>query len=161
MSRQPKTGSASSSAARWLPKAVETLEAKVEAERAAAIAAQAAVAKITADLRQIEAEREQALGAGENAAYGGAVEILVQALAREDLRELYQEAVRTRTDADDQAITSITAAREALQKADGEIAQIRAEIRELARRRTELEGARDRARSVGYDNPWGPLAARW
>ena len=33
--------------------------------------------------------------------------------------------------------------------------QIRAEIRELAQRRGELEGARDRARSVGYDDPRG------
>ena len=40
-------------------------------------------------------------------------------------------------------------------KADGEVAQIRAKIREMAGRRAELEGARDRARSVGYDDPRG------
>jgi hypothetical protein len=71
------------------------------------------------------------------------------------LRELYQEAVRTPSSADDQAISSISAAREALAKTDGEVTQIRAEIREMARRRTELEGARDRARRVGYDDPRG------
>jgi hypothetical protein len=134
---------------------VEPLEARVETARAAATDAEGAVAKTTTELQQIEAEREKALGTGENAAYSGAIEILVQALTREDLRQLYQEAARTRTDADDQAITSISAARDALRKADGEIGQIRAEIRELARRRTELEGARDRARSLGYDNPMG------
>jgi hypothetical protein len=35
------------------------------------------------------------------------------------------------------------------------VAQIRTEIRGLAQRRSELEGARDRARRVGYDNPMG------
>jgi hypothetical protein len=43
----------------------------------------------------------------------------------------------------------------ALQKADGEVAQIRNDIRETARRRGELEGARDRARVQGYDDPRG------
>ena len=79
--------------------------------------------------------------------------MLVQALVREDLCQLYQETVQTRTDADDQAITSISAVREALCKADGEIGQIRAEIRELARRRTDLEGARDRAALVDGTPP--------
>lgn len=139
---------------------VEPIEADVEARRTAATAAEEAVAKLTAELQQIEAEREKALGGGEAAAYGGAVDILVQGLAREDLRQLYQDAARTKTDADDRAIASISAARETLQKADGEVSQIRAEIRELARRRAELEGARDRARSQGYDNPMGDFGSQ-
>jgi hypothetical protein len=138
----------------------EPLETDTEARRTAATAAETAVAKLTAELQQIEADRQKALGGGEEAAYGGAVEILVQGLAREDLRQLYQDAARTKTDADDRAIASISTAREALQKADGEVSQIRIEIREMARRRTELEGARDRARSQGYDNPMGDFGSQ-
>jgi hypothetical protein len=42
-----------------------------------------------------------------------------------------------------------------LHKADAEVNQIRTQIREMARRRVELEGARDRARNSGFDNPMG------
>ena len=66
----------------------------------------------------------------------------------------------TQSKADDQAISAISSAQVALQKADGEVAQIRAQMRELARRRSELEGARDRARSIGYDDPRGTFGGR-
>src|SRR5262249_14990720 len=71
------------------------------------------------------------------------------------LRRLYDEARRTPTPADDQAVMAISKARDAAQKIDGEVAQIRAQIRDSAQRRNELEGARDRARRAGYDNPMG------
>ena len=74
---------------------------------------------------------------------------------REDLGKLYQDAIKTPTKTDDQAILAISTARKSLQKADGEVTQIRSDIRELARRRGELEGARDRARHRGYDDPLG------
>jgi hypothetical protein len=134
---------------------VEPLEGRVAAAHVAMKVAEDAVVKITAELQQIESERQKALGSSDDAVYDRAVDLLAQALAREDLRQLYQEAVRTATKADDQAISSISAAREALAKADGEVAQIRGEIRQMARRRSELEGARDRARNVGYDDPRG------
>jgi hypothetical protein len=136
---------------------IETVEGRLAAGHAAVKAAADAVMKITTDLQQIEADRQQAVGAGDDSAHGRAVDLLAQALAREDLRELYQQAVRTATPADDQAISSISTAREALSKTDAEVTQIRAEIREMARRRTELEGARDRARTVGYDDPRGTV----
>jgi hypothetical protein len=134
---------------------IEPLEARAAAALAAMRAAEDVVVKITSELQQIEAERQKAVGPGEDAVFDRAVELLAQTLARADLRELYQEAVRTPTKADDQAIASISAARKALEKADGEVAQMRNEIRETARRRSELEGSRDRARQVGYDDPRG------
>jgi hypothetical protein len=39
------------------------------------------------------------------------------------------------------------------------VAQIRGEIREMACRRSELEGARDRARTSGYDDRAVPFTA--
>ena len=64
-------------------------------------------------------------------------------------------ALRTPGKEDDEAVISIGKTREALNKADAEVNQIRAQIREMARRRVELEGARDRARNSGFDNPMG------
>jgi hypothetical protein len=131
---------------------IEPLEAKVEAAHGAMKAAEEAVVKITTELSRIDAEREKLVDSDNQ---DGAVDLLAQALAREDLNELLSEASRTPTKADDKAITSIASARAAREKADAEIRQIRAEIREVAKRRVELEGARDRARSVGYDDPRG------
>ena len=134
---------------------VEAAEARVEAADAAMKQAEEAVAKATAELQQIDADRQRVVGAGEDAAYSGAIDMLAQGLAREDLNRLYQEALQTPAKEDEQAIEAISRSREALRKADAEVAQIRTEIRELAQRRGELEGARDRARRVGYDNPMG------
>jgi hypothetical protein len=134
---------------------IEPIETQAAAAHAAMKAANDAVVKITTELQQVDGERQKAVGADEKTVYDQAAEQLAQALTREDLRQLYQDAVRTATEADDQAISTIAAARVALQKADGEVAQIRNDIRETARRRGELEGARDRARVQGYDDPRG------
>jgi hypothetical protein len=138
---------------------IESIEARVTAARTAMKIAEDAVIKITDELRQIEANRQKVLGPGDEAVYGRAVDLLSEALAHADIRELYQAALRTATKADDQAVSSITSARTALGKAEGDVAQIRTEMRETARRRTELEGARDRARHAGYEDPRGTFGS--
>ena len=134
---------------------IEPVEAQVEAGNAAVKAAEDKVLKITAELHGIEAERQREVGPSEDAIYTKAVEMLAQALTQEDLRRLYQDALRTPAKDDDELITSIGKIRETLNKADSEVSQIRVQIRETARRRSELEGARDRARNSGFDNPMG------
>jgi hypothetical protein len=134
---------------------VEEPEAHVAAAQAAAEAAGETVMKINADIDDIEADRQKAMDTDETVAFDQAVNLLTEALSGEDLRRLYQEAVETAGKADDQAISSIAAARKASEKAEAEVAQIRSEIREMARRRSELEDARDQARQNGYDNPRG------
>ena len=134
---------------------IEEPEQRVAAAQAAAEDAGENVVKINATLDDIEAERQKVMDADETVAFDHAVNLLEDALAREDLRQLYQEAVETAGKADDQAVSSIAAARKALEKTEAEVAQIRNEIREQARRRSELEDARDRARQSGYDNPRG------
>jgi hypothetical protein len=119
------------------------------------VSAEQTVAKITANLGKIEAKRQWIIESDDEKSERRAVDLLAQALEREDLRQLYREAVSTQTSADDQAVSAISSAQTALQKADGEVARIRAQLREMAHRRTELEGARDRARSIGYDDPRG------
>ena len=134
---------------------VEPLEKTVEAAHAAMKASEDAVVKITAELARIDTERAKTIDADDDSGQGRAVDLLAKALAREALDELLREASRTPTKADDQAITSISSARIAREKADNEVRQTRTQIREMAQRRIELEGARDRARSVGYDDPRG------
>jgi hypothetical protein len=137
---------------------VEEIEARASTAQAAAKAAAETILKTTAELQQIDAAREQASGA-DNQAWDGAIDLLAEELGREDLQTLYRQALITPTKADDEAIASIMAAREALQKRDSEVARIRSEIREMAGRRSELEGARDRARRDGYDDPRGTLGS--
>ncbi len=134
---------------------VEALEAKVEHAEAAVRSGESGILKITADLQAIEAERQKTFGSGDDSAYGGAVSLLADGLAHDDLRQLYEEARRTPTSADDTVITTITTARAAYEKADGEIVRIRTSIRDIASRRWELESTRDRARSQGYEDPRG------
>ena len=134
---------------------IEALEARAAAAVDAMRAAAEEVMKLTAELKAIETERQKAGTDGADAVYNRAVDLLAQTMTREDLRKLYQDAISTPPKTDDQAILAVSAARKALQKADGEVSQIRSEIRELAGRRSELEGARDRARHQGYDDPRG------
>jgi len=134
---------------------VEKLEARLAEAESAAKAAGVRVEEINAAIDDIEAKRQQAMDVDENVAFDQAVNLLTEALSQDDLRQLYDEARRTTDEADDRAIAAIGAARDALNKTDAEVVQIRSEIREMARRRTELEEARNRARSQGYDNPRG------
>lgn len=134
---------------------IEPLEARAETAHAAMVSDEQTVAKITADLGKIEAKRQWIIEFDDEKSARRAVDLLAQALEREDLRHLYREAVSTQSSTDDQAVSAISSAQMALQKADGEVARIRAQLREMAHRRTELEGARDRARSIGYDDPRG------
>jgi chromosome segregation ATPase len=134
---------------------IQALETKAAESEGAVTAAAEEVVRITADLRQVDAEREELLRSGDDTVFGRAVNLLADALSREDIRNLYEEARRTPSPADDRVVSSISSLDAALVKADEEVVQIRSEIREMARRRTELEGARDRARNSGYDDPRG------
>jgi hypothetical protein len=134
---------------------VEPIEAQAAAATASVEAAAEVVTKITKELSQIEAGRQQAVGAGYDAIYTGAIDLLAQELTQRDFQRLYQDALRTPSKQDDEIIASIGKTREALKKADAEVGQVRTQIREAAQRRSELEGSRDRARNSGLDNPMG------
>jgi hypothetical protein len=134
---------------------IEPIEARAATATTAVETAAELVTKITKELSQIEADRQQAVGAGYDAIYTGAVDLLAQELSQRDLQRLYQDALRTPPKQDDEIIVSIGKTREALKKVDAEVEQVRAQIRVTAQRRSELEGSRDRARNSGLDNPMG------
>jgi len=132
---------------------IEALEARVEATEAVVKAGEDTILKITADLHGIEAERQKAFGSGDLDAYANAVTLIADGLARDDLQQLYEEARRTPSTADDATVRAITDARAGYEKADNEVARMRTGIREMAERRRQLEQTRDQARSRGYEDP--------
>ncbi|MFY9737350.1 MAG: hypothetical protein WAL02_19855, partial [Rhodoplanes sp.] len=91
---------------------IEGLKQRVAAAEDAMRAAAEVVVKLTAELKAVEAERQKAVS-GADAVYQRAVDLLAQTLSREDLRQLYQDAISTPFKTDDQAILVISAARKA------------------------------------------------
>jgi hypothetical protein len=111
--------------------------------------------ELSARKKKLEDFESETAASAEDPAYEQAVTILAEADSREDIRELYSEASRTRTRDDDKAVRQIEGIEQKLANAEGQIDQIRAEARDMARRRAEIERERDHFRNRGYDNPYG------
>ena len=82
-----------------------------------------------------------------------AIELMAENDSRDDVRTLYREAARTKTDDDRVIVERIDQLTQAISRAEQEIAQVRGQIREVAGRRTEIEQARREFRQRGYDYP--------
>jgi hypothetical protein len=128
------------------------LVAKVEKARQALIEVER---DLSGKKRKLEEFETETAAAAEDPAYEQAISILAEADSREDVRELYADASCTRTKDDDKAVRQIEGIEQKLAKAEGQIDQIRAEARDLARRRADIERERDNFRNRGYDNPYG------
>jgi hypothetical protein len=131
------------------------LETKLATAEADLKAATAALAKAQAALAGLDQERTKLLDEGDRRAHDEALAVLSQAIAREDLQTMYREARTTKTTDDDRLVQHIELTQNAIAKAEAEVAKIRDETREIARRRSELEGVRDKVRANKYDGPWG------
>lgn len=136
---------------------IEKLESDLVAAQARDQAAQARSDELVKSAASLEAERA-ALHQNEDGGRGAALSLLADRLSRADMRQLYADAFKTPTPDDENALNAITRARQQIATADKSLADIRARIVEMARRRQELETARDNARSQGYDSPWGNFA---
>jgi chromosome segregation ATPase len=126
--------------------------ARVEQARSALIAAER---ELSTAKRKLEAFESEHAAAAEDPVYNQALALLAEADSRDDVQELYREAARTRTPDDDKIVRQIEAIEAKLAKAEAEVDHIRAEARDLARRRAEVERQRDEFRTRGYDNPYG------
>jgi hypothetical protein len=133
---------------------VEPLEKKLAAARGRLSAADTAVNDAQGALKQLDAQYTAEFGAGRSAAYDKAVDVLAESLAREDLRGLYREALATPGPEDERVVAHLMEQEKKLKDSDDELAKTRETIRELARRRVELQTARDDARTKGYDQPY-------
>jgi hypothetical protein len=128
------------------------LVGKVEAARQALVEAEKLLSGKKRALEDFEA---RTAAAAADPAYEQAVHILAEADSRQDVRELYTEASQTRTKDDDRIISQIEKIESRLAKAEQETLTIRAEARDIARRRADIERERDNFRQRGYDNPYG------
>jgi hypothetical protein len=131
------------------------LETKLATAQAELKAATATLAKAQATLAAMDQERTKLLDEGDRRAHDEALAVLSQAIAREDLQTMYREARTTKTTDDDRLVQHIELTQSAIAKAEAEVTKIRDETREIARRRSELEGVRDKVRAKNYDGPWG------
>ncbi|MBL8780944.1 MAG: hypothetical protein JNL06_08355 [Alphaproteobacteria bacterium] len=111
--------------------------------------------KVQTGLAALDQERTKLMDEGDRRAHDEALAVLTQAIAREDLQTMYREARSTRTPDDDNLVQQIERTQTLIARADAEVAKIRDEAREIARRRGELEGVRDNFRRNRYDNPGG------
>ena len=128
------------------------LVAKVDTARHALIEAEKTLSAKKLALEDFEA---RTAAAAADPAYEQAVNILAEADSRQDIRDLYEEARQTRTKDDDRIISQIEKIDARLGKAEQETQTIRAEARDIARRRADIERERDNFRQRGYDNPYG------
>ena len=104
-------------------------------------------------LRKLD-ETRKALVAGEaNPAYNEALETIAAADSKDDLANLYAEARRTTTTADEAIVRGLEVIDAKSAKIEAEIAGLRRTAQELSRRRLEVEQVRDRFRTTGFDHP--------
>ena len=117
-----------------------------EAERALAEAREAlAVLDRTYDASVLEGD----------APYREAVELLAAADAREDLNQLYQEALRTPTPRDEEIVRRVQATDVMTNRALRQAADAHRQLKETAQRRAILEHEWEELRQQGYDTPYG------
>jgi hypothetical protein len=84
-----------------------------------------------------------------------AVELLAQADAQQDIRRLYNEALKTPSPKDEGIIRRIDATATALVEAAKKVVALEEQARQTARRRAAIEAERDEFRRRGYDGPYG------
>jgi hypothetical protein len=132
---------------------VEAKEKVLAEARHKLAAADDTAEKKKALLRGIDDMRKALVDGTGDTAYGEALRTIAEADAQDDLTTLYREARRTRTDADDLIVRKVEGIDKKLEQVGGEITSLRKSAQELARRRVEVEGVRDRFRNSGFDHP--------
>jgi hypothetical protein len=126
----------------------ETAEAK-----AALDASEAEVAEASQRLETLDRQYDSIAGQDNKGAFTKAIALMAENDSRDDVRTLYREAARTKTDEDRAIVERIDRLTQATARADEEIARLRGQIREVAARRIEIEQARGEFRQRGYDYP--------
>lgn len=134
---------------------IKAMEQELAKARASLDGATKSLNDAQSALSALDKDRTALVEQGDRQAHDDAIGVLSQAISREDLQTLYRDALATKTGDDDKLVQKIDEAQRAIVKADAEVARIRDEAREAARRRGELEGVRDNFRRRQYDQPWG------
>ena len=103
--------------------------------------------------RKIDESRNALVAGGTNPAYNEALATIAAADAEDSLANLYTEARRTPTGADEAIVAKLEATGTQMKRTEAEIADLRRQAIELSRRRSEMEELRERFRRSGYDHP--------
>lgn len=131
---------------------IVALETEFGRAKAEIDAGNSGMSAIQSDLTTLDASHDALVG-GDDPALGRALDGVAASLAGTDLKTLYAEAFATPTPEDEKIVRRIEEIGGALTKAQHEIETTRAAMREVARRRSDLEETRDRFRRSGYDRP--------
>lgn len=131
---------------------IKALEAEFASVKAEIDAGNRGIAATQSDLTTLDASHDALVG-GDDPALAQALDGVAASLAGTDLKTLYADAFATPTPEDEKIVRRIEEISKGLDKAEHEIATTRAAIREVARRRGDLEETRERFRRSGYDRP--------
>ena len=104
-------------------------------------------------LRKVDAARAALVAGDSDPAYNEALTTVAAADAEDSLANLYAEARRTPTGADESIVGRLEAIDGKIAKTETEIAGLRREALDLARRRSEMDEVREKFRRTGYDHP--------
>ena len=129
------------------------LQKKAAEAKAALDSSEAQVAQARQRLEVLDQQYHAIAGRDNNGAFTKAIELMAENDSRDDVRTLYREAARTRTDDDRAIVEKIDRLTQSIGRAEQEIAQLRGQIREVAARRAEIDQARGEFRQRGYDYP--------
>lgn len=132
---------------------VEKLERVVAECETKTAAAEKRLTEAQERLKSIDAQLTMESGGRSDPHYLQATDVIARAIAQDDLRRLHAQALSTPTQEDERILERLIAIEKQIAEREAELGKTRETIRELARRRGELELARDEARRQGYDQP--------
>ena len=120
--------------------------------------AEAEIAEKNGELKTLD-DKQQVLSdpAGDDE-YRQVVEMMANALGREDLRTLWNEARRTPTPEDETIVSDLEKLDQEIERGEKQIEDARKAVLQLTYKRTELEKSRDRFYRSGYDDPGGSFS---
>jgi hypothetical protein len=138
---------------------IEPLEKAADAAEAAVQAAEAEVAKGEAELAKADEETHVLLDGSTDPEVRSVLDELAAAYARDDLRSLYQEALKTPGTEDEKIVQKLQDIERDLVRATAQAEEVRKASIDLANKRVELERSRGTFRERGYQNPWGEFSS--
>ena len=104
-------------------------------------------------LRKVDEARAALVTDNSDPAYNEALSTIAAADAADSIANLYAEARRTPTPADEAVVGRIEGIEQNIAKTETEITGLRREALELSHRRSEMEQVREQFRRTGYDHP--------
>lgn len=133
---------------------VDPLLAKVVMAKQGLDEAERALAKAKAELAALDREHDASVLNGE-LPQRDAIELLAKADSAQDLRALYQDAVKTPSPQDDALVRRIEGAEVAIGNTERKMGELRRQAAQLTQRRAALEQEWQNFRQQGYDRPYG------